>query len=126
MTDFSEKREFTRIPLKIIVEVIAGGISVKSETRDVSLNGVYFCCDEKLIIGTDCRVVLHFEGNDSYLSIHMKGKITRVNKSGTGVEFTEMGLDVYNHLKNLVLYNSTDTEKIEEEFKSHLGIKRIR
>jgi len=53
-----------------------------------------------------------------------KGKIVRSTEDGIGVDFTEMDLDSYEHLRNLVLLNANDVARIEGEFKDHLGLKK--
>ena len=40
------------------------------------------------------------------------------------VQFNEMETDSFVHLRNLVLYNSADTARVEQELRDHLGLRR--
>lgn len=48
----------------------------------------------------------------------------RITEEGVALVFTEVGLEAYEHLHNLVLLNTDDTEKVEQEFNTHLGLKK--
>ena len=48
----------------------------------------------------------------------------RITEEGIALVFTEVGLEAYEHLHNLVLLNTDDTEKVEQEFNAHLGLKK--
>jgi len=50
--------------------------------------------------------------------------IVRSDQDGMGVEFTEMPLESYDHLRKMVLLNATDPERVEQEFRDHIGLKR--
>lgn len=126
MKNEENKREFSRVPLQIEVEVSPGQQPiVVSQTKDVSLKGLYLVCDSPLPLGSDCRVALLLGGGDNPVRIEVSGKIARVDSSGMGLEITEIiGTDSFDHLRNLVLYNAANADQVEEEFHSHLGLKR--
>jgi len=54
----------------------------------------------------------------------VKGRVQRVAEEGMGLLFTEIGLEAYECLRNLILLNTDDTKKVEQEFKNHLGLKK--
>jgi hypothetical protein len=123
----ANRREFTRVPVQVEVEVTSEKPpTVSGQATDVSLKGRYLVCDNPLPLGSDCRVALLLGGRENSLRIEVCGKIARVDDAGMGLEITEiMGLDSFEHLRNLVLYNSTtDTGQVEGEFDSHVGLKR--
>lgn len=126
MKDDSNRREFTRVPLHIDVEVIPNQSGLVSyHVRDVSLNGLYLQCDKPLPLGTNCQVTLLLGEKENPVRIKVNGKVTRVNPDGMGLEITEIiGSESFAHLRNLVLYNASNIDQVEEEFHSHLGIKR--
>lgn len=44
---------------------------------------------------------------------------------GVAFQFTKiLGPESYGYLRNLVLYNASDTDQVENEFETHAGIKR--
>jgi hypothetical protein len=121
----ADAREFTRIPIKMEVTVTAGGKTVTSrDIKDVSMNGIFLFSDGKLGEGSECDIAMLVGEPGSQLEINAKGKIERETANGMAVSFSEIGLESYEHLHNLVLYNSRDATQIEEEFRQHLGLKR--
>lgn len=121
-----EGREFTRVPVTMEAKLIVAGKTVvtSDQIKDVSLKGLFLIADADLAVGTKCDIVMLVGEPGSQLTIEVKGKVERAAGSGIAVEFTEMGLESYDHLQNLVLYNSRNTQQVEQEFKTHLGIKR--
>ncbi|MGE0684275.1 MAG: hypothetical protein AB7P69_25630, partial [Candidatus Binatia bacterium] len=64
-------------------------------------------------------------GKESPVRVEVGGKVVRVDTDGMGVEITEIvGVESFEHLRNLVRYNSADTDQVEQEFHDHIGIKR--
>lgn len=121
----ADSREFTRVPIKMEVTVTAEGKSVMSrDVKDVSMNGIYLFSEQKLSEGSDCDIIMLIGEPGSQLEVDLKGKVERVTANGMAVSFTEIGLESYEHLHNLVLYNSRNVTQVEDEFKHHLGLKR--
>jgi hypothetical protein len=121
-----DRREFTRVRAHVEAQVSADSpVLIAGEARDISLNGVYVLCDERLPPGTPCRVFLYLGEPQEQLVIRANGKIARADETGIGVELTGIPVDSFDHLRNLVLYNSgKELERVEGEFKSHTGIKK--
>jgi hypothetical protein len=126
MDSKTEVREFTRARARIEARVASGDeIVIFGQTRDISLNGLYVICDERLPPGTPCRVILFLGESQNQLAIRTRGRITRVDDSGMGIEITEIPVENFDHMRKLVLYNTGgNSEAVEQEFKTHLGIKR--
>lgn len=126
MTAESNRREFTRIPIQVAVEVTSiQGNTTAHQVKDVSLNGLYLQCKKPLPLGADCSVTFFLGEKDSPIRIEASGKVARVDPEGMGVEITAVvGVESFEHLRNLVLYNSSDTDQVEQEFHDHIGIKR--
>lgn len=122
----TNRREFTRVPVQVEVEVTSGPSRVFSgQTKDVSLKGLYLVCDNPFPLGSDCRIALMLGGRESSLRIEASGKIARVDDWGMGLEITEiLGTESFDHLRNLVLYNARKSTQVEQEFQSHIGIRR--
>ena len=123
MKQFPYQRQVTRIPLTRLVEVHSSGAVVTvTESRDLSLRGFYMFTDERLPLGAPCEAKLYLGTTEEPLVLTIKGSIARHDKTGMGVEFAEMDLDTYHHLRNLVLYNAADPNQIQQEFSRHLGL----
>ncbi len=80
------------------------------------MKGLFARASETLPVHSECRVVLQLGGPNSDLTIEVGGRVVRSDPDGKAVEFSEIGMDSYFHLKNLVLYNSVDVEQAEREF----------
>jgi hypothetical protein len=126
MKSDANRREFTRVPIQLNVEVTptqAGNTSY--QVKDVSLKGLYLHCENPLPVGAACRVALLLGDKDNPVRIEVGGKVARVDKTGMGLEITDIiGVQSFEHLRNLVLYNSPDPNQVEQEFQDHIGIKQ--
>jgi PilZ domain-containing protein len=119
-------REFTRVPINARVEVKAGEISFKAtKTINLSMKGVSLVADQMLPVDTQCAVTILLGNGDLGITIDVKGKVKRSVESGMAIEFTEIDLDSYEYLQNLLMHNShTVHDVVEEEIHNHLGLKR--
>jgi len=118
-------REFTRIPINVMVEVKAGDIVIRTEkTIDLSMKGISILADKNLPVGTDCVVFIFLSNGDSGININVNGRVCRISESQMAIEFTKIDLDSYEYLQNLVMYNSNSLhDTVEEEIHNHLGLK---
>lgn len=120
-----DHREFSRVEIKVQIRVQAQEAEIVSrDTHDVSMKGLFVNCDADWAIGTECEIHLLLEGQEPPVDLAVKGRVQRVTESGMGLLFTEVGLDAYEHLHNLVMLNTHDPKKVEQEFKNHLGLKK--
>ncbi len=123
--EFEKMREFSRVPVKIQVKLMVDGeVAYSGPTDDVSMKGLFIKTDKRVPLGTKCDLVLFLDGATPPVEFHAKGKIQRHTDSGMGVRFSEIDLEAYDHLHDLVLMNSEDPGQVEKEFKEHLGIKK--
>ena len=118
----SEKREFTRVPVTFQVHMTVGGKAMADcAVRDLSMKGMLVVTEERFPLGTPCEAVIALVEGE--VEIRTAGTVAALHPQGFGMEFSTIdGLESYIHLRNLVLFNSEDVEKVEEEFQSHAGI----
>lgn len=117
-----EQRRFTRSPVQLEGDVFTeGGNPIHGELRDVGLSGVFVCCDQRYKVGTACTVVLYIGGRKSGTRIEASGKVTRVHDDGLALGFTDIPSESYAQLRDLVLNNSPDANRTEEEFRNLRG-----
>jgi hypothetical protein len=128
MTENTEgnHREFTRVPIKVWVEVRANDIVVKThKTHDLSMTGISLQHEGKVLpVGTLCDISVFLEGVEPPIHIDMKGKVGRATDQDLGIEFSEVKLESYEHLQNLVRYNSHNIDEVDKEISEHRGLKR--
>ena len=119
-----EKREFTRVHLTHSVELTVAGQPLPDCTvRDLSMKGMLVITPARFPLGTPCEAVLTLVAGEA--EVRTAGTVAALHPEGFGMEFATIdGLESYIHLRNLVLFNSPDVEKVEEEFQSHSGIRK--
>ncbi len=124
MTSDSEQREFTRVPIAFDVRIAVGGKSIEgARVKDLSMKGMLVLTTERPPVGTPCEAVISLVAGE--VEIRTSGVVAAENALGFGMEFSTIdGLESYIHLRNLVIFNSPDVEKVEEEFQAHSGIRK--
>ncbi len=76
-------------------------------TKGVFINGVPVSPQQE---GERCDVELRLSGASSDLVLRMQGRVVRSQPEGVAVQFEEIDLDSFYHLKNIVYYNSDDPD----------------
>ncbi len=121
-----DKRDFLRIPFATQVTIRSGDLLIRSEAGiNVSMSGLRISTGETApSAGSLCSVRILLGAHDNRVAIEAKGKIVRSAPGSLAVEFTELDLDSYHHLQQLIINNAEDPEKAEREFVAHWGIRR--
>jgi hypothetical protein len=119
-----EKRRFTRIPFKVMADIrIAGrGISVDG-IRNLSVGGCLVSLNEPFETGTACQMDIWMTGSSSDLKVSVDGEIVRGDPLDTAIKFTRIDPDSLYHLRNIIRYNSSDSDKVEDELNTHPGLR---
>ena len=117
-------REFSRVEVKVQASIqVRDQAIISRDTQDISMKGLFVKCKADWSIGTECEIHLLLAGREPPVDISVKGRVQRVTDDGMGLLFTEVGLEAYEHLHDLVLLNTHEPDKVEQEFKNHLGLK---
>ncbi|MCS6925966.1 MAG: PilZ domain-containing protein [Candidatus Binatia bacterium] len=118
----ANRREFTRVPLSLEADILAGDTPILSgRTEDLSMKGLSLVCDTLLPVGTVCRIVLQLSGREAaasltplMLTIQLEGKVVRVTERGFAIEFREIiGQESFEYLQHLLVYHSRATSSSE-------------
>ena len=120
----SNAREFTRVPTRIRAEVAAGGLRITDgAAQTLSLKGMFLVCAVPLPEGTECAITLLL--GDGEARVEAEGKVVHAYPEGLALQFTRiLGLESFEHLRKLVLYNAPDPGLVESEFDAATGIHR--
>ena len=94
---------------------IQGKELVSSDSKDLSLTGVYFYTALRPEKGTAGEVEIALGLGLHPLTLRFKGVVARADENGIGVRFLEMDPASFVHLKNLLYYNTGDPETIDAE-----------
>ena len=124
----NEKREFVRVPFRIGTTVRTGDRTIRSSnTLDISMNGLRVATTELVPPeGTFCEVKLVLAEAPEPVIIEARGSIVRSQPGTLAVHFSEIDIDSYEHLQQLILNNSEDPDHAEKEFGAHWGIRTTR
>ncbi len=87
------------------------------------MRGLFVVTDDRLPLGQACRVTIHLDAPGGEHGIAVAARVTRETTEGFAVEFSEIPIEDYEHIRKLVLYNSEQADRIEEELDRHLGPK---
>jgi hypothetical protein len=116
-----ERRKNTRVPFRTTADVqFANKKYTQCETENLSIKGVSVLGIAGHQAGEQCDISLALSGSTSELKLTMQGEIVRVQDDSIGLKFTEIDLDSFYHLKNIIYYNSEDPDKIETELAKSL------
>ncbi|MBU0680867.1 MAG: PilZ domain-containing protein [Proteobacteria bacterium] len=84
------------------------------ETENLSTKGVLMLGIPARALGDTCTVSLHLSGTSDDITLTMQGEVVRLEDKGVGVHFTEIDLDSYTHLRNIIYYNTEDPDALKE------------
>ncbi|NIQ03349.1 MAG: hypothetical protein GWM98_25675 [Nitrospinaceae bacterium] len=120
-----DHREFSRVRTHIHTKVLAKGEEITArDTEDISMKGLFVRSETPVPVGTECEIHLLLEDLEPPLDIELKGRVQRMTDDGMGILFTEVSLDAYEHLHNIVLLNSHEPDRVEREIKNNMGLKK--
>jgi hypothetical protein len=126
MNDYQFNREFTRVPIHIWGTFHdENGELLTAEINNLSMRGCHASTFEALPEGGRHHLTLFTEDEDSALHFKVEARIVRSDQDGMGIEFLELPLESYEHLRNMVLLNSHDPDQVEREFREHIGIRKV-
>lgn len=120
-----ERREFTRVPFRTETTVRTADRTIgPGRTLDVSMNGLLIAAAEPPPPeGTRCDIEIALSGSDPLVVIRARGRIVRSGPGTLAAHLSDVDLDGYQHLRQLILYNADDPEQAERELSSHQGIR---
>jgi hypothetical protein len=111
-----ERRKNTRVAFQTTTDLSFANKNYRQcETENLSLKGMSVKGITGHASGETCDVSLALSGSSSKLVLEMKGEIVRVEKNAIALHFTDIDLDSFYHLKNIVYYNADDPDKIASE-----------
>lgn len=110
-----EKRRFTRVQVRSLAVIKSRFLEVKAEVQDLSLNGVRLKTTQKFDLGKDVQIRLAFMTASSELWVEVFGVVIRHEDSGMVIQFTNMSIDSYVHLRNMISFFLNDKCKVLSE-----------
>jgi hypothetical protein len=123
-----EKRSFVRVPFKMNTTVRTQDRTIwSSNTLDISMNGIRVETTETAPPeGMLCEIEIVLAEIPAPVTIEAQGSIVRSEAGSLAMHLNEIDVDSYDHLQQLILNNSEDPERAEQEFCAHWGIRTPR
>ena len=110
-----ERRRDSRVNFHVQATVNIGEKELSSlPIEDLSVRGVFICCDETPALDSQCKVKIMVAGSTSQLDLRLQGRVARLTEKGFAVEFRKVDLDSFVFLQNVVKYNQP-AEDAEDE-----------
>jgi PilZ domain len=121
-----EKREFVRVPFQMDTAIRTRDRTIwSSNTLDISMNGLRIATAETAPSeGTLCEIEIVLAKSPPPVIIKARGTVVRSEVGTLAVHISEIDIDSYEHLQQLILNNTKDPERAEQEFSTHWGIRK--
>jgi hypothetical protein len=118
-----EKRRFSRIVFQIEAELtVPGKLYNLDEIANLSVGGCQLDIGEPLKEGTECSLLIILNPADRRVNVEVGGEVVRVKGNVAGIKFTSIEPEALLHLQNIIRYNASDPDRIEEEIDEHPGL----
>jgi hypothetical protein len=106
------------------VAITDGKTTISSDhTQDISLNGVSIISNKSFPVGSECDLTITLNSTVAHLQLRLNCTVVREMENGFAVTFKEMDIETYQHLKNIILYNSDDPEAFLRQCEERPGFK---
>jgi len=114
MAKQTDKRNKTRVEFRSEATVKHQDIIITGTISNLSLKGLLLNCTEKLPVNTTVDITITLSGSTTNLSININGKVIRLEDQGMAIEFFEMELDSFIHLRNIIFYADRELHEFYE------------
>jgi hypothetical protein len=111
-----EKRNTIRVPFHVRAIVNYGDRAIDGDIINLSTGGMLFNTADTVPVDETIRISIFLYGSSSHLALDITGKVVRGSDRGLAIRFTELDLDSFIHLRNIISRNAFDEEKIMKEF----------
>ena len=117
------KRRFTRISINrpVLLTLYDGSVSQSEEILDLGIGGCLLAVTIPISKGERCSIEISL-GGEPARKICIDGIIVRSDEQTAAVKFDGINPDSLFLLQNLIRYNASDPEIIDEEISAHPGI----
>lgn len=108
-----ERREAERIRFKsqVTIKTENDTIGATADSRNISFKGMYVLPEKMMPLNTPCTLDVTLTGTTSKMTITIPGTVCRHDDKGMGIAFTEMKVDNFIHIKNLIKLHTSQEDK---------------
>ncbi len=117
-----EKRRFTRVLFDVPAQLdIAGKVFSIDQLVNLSVGGCLIEIEVEAKAGDVCQINIPLSSDES--NVRVEGEIIRVKNGEVSVKFKSIDLESLHHLQNIIKFNASDPDTIEDEIAGSPGIK---
>lgn len=111
-----EKRNNIRVQFHVRSVIKYNDLVVEGDVDNLSTGGMLVNAAGSVPVNEPLNISIFLYGSSSHLALSIIGKAVRITDKGIAIKFTELDLDSFIHLRNIVSRNAFDEEKIIKEF----------
>lgn len=115
-----DKRILSRVDFKIEATLRHKEKDYLCEVKNLSLKGMFVSLNENIPEKEEVFVTLQLSTSNSDLAIHLNGTVVRITPDGIGIHFTGVELDSFIFLRNIMIYNSGNSDMIDKEYRDYI------
>lgn len=116
-----DKREFTRVPVHMEVELRARlGGSRRGVGLNLSLGGLLVRCDDPPPVWTRCQVIMDISDGDRILQLSAVGQVLRRDAAGVAISFIDLPEASLPPLIDLLVRGGVEPERMITELTRRL------
>jgi hypothetical protein len=114
------ERKFSRINFNVLAEITHKEGRFTAAVQNLSLNGIFV--ETATILPKDEIVSLkiRLSSLNADSMVNLAAKVVRSDEKGIAFQFEKVELDSFIFLRNIMIYNSGDSEKIDKEYHEFL------
>ncbi|MGI6393474.1 MAG: PilZ domain-containing protein [bacterium] len=120
------KRKMSRVDFKIDAVINRNNTKKICSVRNLSLAGMYLVTDIDIVSGDNIDITVKVASGSTSGEIELSGIVVRKEHDGFALEFLDLPLDSYLFLRNVVVYNSGDPDTIDQEYRRHLALRKMK
>ena len=120
LEEYMERRRSTRIPFKAPAFVLQNGISISSETRDISKHGIFINTRCHHNEGEKTRVSICLKNGSTTLSMSLPCEVAWVSDAGIGCTVPQLEPETLLFMSNLIHSPKIAPSEVMRSFYHHL------
>jgi hypothetical protein len=113
-----EKRSNIRVLFHVRSVLKYGDDIIEGEVENLSTGGMLFKTAAKIPAHEYVDITIYLYGSSSNLTLNMSGRVKRTTGRGIAIKFTELDLDSFIHLRNIVSRNDIDEKDSIKEYRT--------
>jgi hypothetical protein len=110
----------SRVDFEVVATITHNGVTAPCEVRNLSLSGIYFEKGPDLPMDAKVKVRLELSSENSEMGVDVNGTVARKEGAGFAVKLHDLELDSFIFLRNIMVYNSGNSDLIDKEYRDFL------